>query len=363
MEYQSILKDNSWIDAIHMAEWLNISDSKMDVRSQKADLVVGDLTFTFKTGGIEGNAFSIELTTGGTAGSEVVTQDADKLSVQIEDGVSTAQEIFNAITAFAAIPNTMLVDFVISGTAGNPQAIAAIALLTGGIDPNSKNSKTVRKIEKLINYACAKIESIIDTNVLPQTFVENLDGNLSNVIQPTHWPVQSITELRLDYNRNFPDATVVNVSNYFLRGTPDKRQRVTDTSIRIVGTDIVLRDDDEQYIIGRVFAGSVLGSILLTYVAGWTNSVTRGTDSDTAIPTIDAIDLPQDMVLAATQLTEWFYYQRENRDLGVSGKGVVGENYTKTTDGIPNQIHQLIEQYVDLSFGQHNQPQRNTWGI
>lgn len=364
MEYQSYLKENAWVDVFTLAEWLKIKETKLDVSANKALLVVGDLTFTFLTGGIEGNSYQIELEGGGTAGSEVVTNnDNALLKIQIEDGVSTAQQIKDALDAYVAVPNTLQVSYAITGTAGNFQAIAAAANLASGTNPNSENAALVRKLERFLNYAHDKIESIIDTPVLAKEFTEEQDGNSSNTIVPGQWPVQSVTEIRIDYNRGFSDPTLLDVANYFTRGTPDRRQKITDTAVRIVGNDIVLRDDNEKFIVGRIFAGSSLGSIRMKYLAGWSPNATKTIDETLGYHKIDALDVPQDLALAAIQLAEWFYYQRENRDLGTTSKGVVGETYTKITEGIPNQIYELIEQYVDCSFGTHNYPQRNLWGF
>jgi hypothetical protein len=359
MEYKSVLKSNAWVDVQTLADWLKIKTAKLDVSSSKASLIVGDITFTFASGGIEGNSFNVELIPGAVAGGELIVETSSLLSIQIEDGVSTAQQIQDAIIS----GSLSFITSEISGTASNAQSAVASTPLANGTDPNSDNAKLVKKLERFLNYAHDKIESIIDTPVLPRTYVEEQDGNSSNTLVPSQWPVQSIEEIRIDYNRGFSDPTLLAVENFFLRGTPDRRQKVTDTAVRIIGNDVVLRDDNEKFIVGRIFAGSALGSIRITYKAGWSGEAVRITDDVLGSQLIDAYDVPQDLALAAIQLSEWFYYQRENRDLGVTGKGVVGENYSKTTDGIPNQIYDLVMQYTDCSFGTHNFPQRNVWGF
>lgn len=363
MSYQTKLKDNCWIDAYQLADWLNIKESKLDVSSVKASITFDDLFFEFLEGGTNGNNYQVELVGGATAGAEVVTSTPTLLSIQIEDNISTAQQVKDAFDAFAlANPDDVYVAVTISGTAGNAQRVTPASYLLGGKDHDETNEGTVRKMELFCNFACDKIESLISANVLPVTFLEEQDGNSSNVVVPAHWPVQKINYIKIDYNRKFTEPTKLEVENYFLRGVPDKRQKVSDTEVKIVGSDIVLRDDNEKYIIGRIFAGSAVGSIQFEYVAGWCREFTRSING-LGITRVDCPNLPSDLTLAALQLAEWFYYQRENRDLGVTQKGVQGESYTKIEGGIPQQIHQLIEQYVDLSLGTHNHPQRNTWGI
>ena len=68
-----------------------------DVELTQASLTKGSLTFLAKTGGEGGNDISIEFLTGGTAGSEVVTVVAKKISVSMAGGVSTATQLKNAL--------------------------------------------------------------------------------------------------------------------------------------------------------------------------------------------------------------------------------------------------------------------------
>ena len=114
--------------------------------------------------------------------------------------------------------------------------------------------------------------------------------------------------------------------------------------IAFVGSDIVFRDDTENFIIGHIYPGAILGAIRLRYRAG------RGNDHT---------DLPADIVLATTQLVEFWYFQRENRDIGIQSKGVKGESYSKPVQGIPQQITDTLEKYEDISLGSHAQPQRH----
>lgn len=95
-------------------------------------LVVQDLTYTAVTRGVAGDNITIAYTAGGTAGSEVVTVVGTAISVQIDDGVSTATEIETAIDASAAA--LLLVGVAVTGTGGNAQSIASATPLAGGVD-------------------------------------------------------------------------------------------------------------------------------------------------------------------------------------------------------------------------------------
>jgi hypothetical protein len=193
-------------------------------------------------------------------------------------------------------------------------------------------AKTFNNLEMMINAACDKVESIIKTTVLYKQYTEDHDGNNSNVVVPHHWPVQEVSDIRIDMLRQFPVETKLDSANYFVRD----RQ------------DIVLRDDNEKFILGRVFAGSSLGSIRIVYKAGWG---------------VDATSIPYDIKIATLQLVEFWFLQRDARDINVSSKSVKGESYSKMKDGIPEQIFEVLSQYEDLSLGDHPVPQRNTFKI
>lgn len=203
-------------------------------------------------------------------------------------------------------------------------------------------------LERLMNVSCDKIESMIQTCVLAKEFTDILDGNSSNVFVPSKWPILSIEELHIDYNRNFGEETKIALHNAVLRGFADKRQASTDVSLRIVGNDIALRDDGKDSFIGKIFSGSSIGSIKVKYKAGWGLTVD---------------DVPWDLRQAAVLLVEFYYFQRSNRDLNVTSKGIRGESYTKVKDGVPDTICEMVEPYVDIGLPLHMKSQTNTFGI
>jgi len=101
----------------------------------KSTLVVQDLTFTAKRYGTDGDAISIEYTSGGTAGSEVVTESPSyEYSVQIESGVSTANQIKTALEAFNGFLGNVTI--TVSGVGTNAQTTAAQTYLAGGVNQN-----------------------------------------------------------------------------------------------------------------------------------------------------------------------------------------------------------------------------------
>lgn len=98
----------------------------------KASRVIQDITLTAVKGGSEGNLFSVEKLDTVLAGAEVVTISGLKISIAMEDGVSTATQIMTALTAAAAALATLGVSFALTGVGGNAQNSLAEAFFTLG---------------------------------------------------------------------------------------------------------------------------------------------------------------------------------------------------------------------------------------
>lgn len=100
--------------------------------ASKASKTIQNLSYVADNVGSAGNSISIEYTAGGTAGAEVVTVTVNAISVQIDDGVSTAAQIKTAIDAFPAA--AALVDINFFGLSSTPQSIVSPTFLLGGLD-------------------------------------------------------------------------------------------------------------------------------------------------------------------------------------------------------------------------------------
>jgi hypothetical protein len=101
-----------------------------------ASLAVQQLTYTADTSGNSGNDISITYTTGGTAGAEVVTVVGNAISVQIQSGVSTRDQIKTKVDASVAA--SALISVATTG-ANVAQTSATIQYLTGGFDTSMLN--------------------------------------------------------------------------------------------------------------------------------------------------------------------------------------------------------------------------------
>lgn len=209
-------------------------------------------------------------------------------------------------------------------------------------------------LTRLINAACERVESFIDGPVLTRSFVEYADGNNSNVVVPTYSPVKTVESVHLDFNREFGSTTEIDGENIVLRGFPSMKQIQGSTvSVAVNGTDIILRDDSNVSILGRIMTGSTVQSLRMIYTAGLGAT---------------ASELPNDILLATLMLVDFLFVQKENRDLGIRSKGTFGgQSYTRADidedSGMPKEIVAMLEKYKDYALPSIAQPQRNTFGI
>jgi hypothetical protein len=90
---------------------------------------IQDITYSSVLLGSSGRSISIEYTSGGTAGSEVVSVVGSAISVQIQTGVSTATQVLSAINSSAAA--LALVSASITGTASTAQVTSSLKTLDG----------------------------------------------------------------------------------------------------------------------------------------------------------------------------------------------------------------------------------------
>lgn len=124
---------NPNITSSRYASGLEVSmDNVTPYAGVAASLVEQDLTFTFNSPGSFNNNYTMAYTSGGTAGSEVVSLVGNDISVQIENGVSTATQIKAAVDAIPALVDAITT--TISGTASNAQNTFGPTNFSGGED-------------------------------------------------------------------------------------------------------------------------------------------------------------------------------------------------------------------------------------
>lgn len=97
--------------------------------STAATLTKGGVTYTAVATDNTGNLITVAYTSGGTAGSEVVTVVGSAISVQLQSGVSTITQVRTAVNA--AAPAAALV--TATGTSATTVATATASSLSGGV--------------------------------------------------------------------------------------------------------------------------------------------------------------------------------------------------------------------------------------
>jgi hypothetical protein len=104
----------------------------------QAAVTIQDLFIQSILAGSTGNSVTIEYTPGGIAGSEVVSNIGLAIQVQIESGVSTAQNVKDALDLYAFTAANLTT--TVTGVASNPQTTQGPTSLAGGIDPGTKQA-------------------------------------------------------------------------------------------------------------------------------------------------------------------------------------------------------------------------------
>jgi hypothetical protein len=131
---KAMFKAEGFAQDVYVAGESNLAQATTGA-AQVASAVIQDLTYNAQVAGSSGNLITINYIGGGTAGSEVVTVTGTNIVVQIENGVSTAQDIKNAIDGFPAA--SALVSVSITGLATNTQNTLTSAVhLSGGLNAN-----------------------------------------------------------------------------------------------------------------------------------------------------------------------------------------------------------------------------------
>lgn len=102
------------------------------VTGNLATVTIGDILFTSALGlYADGNGITIQITGGGSSGLVLIGVVDQAISIQIEDGVTTAQQVFNALNSIPAVTDLVTVLLV-----GNPlltQSVTPATNLSGGI--------------------------------------------------------------------------------------------------------------------------------------------------------------------------------------------------------------------------------------
>lgn len=146
----------------------------------KAFKVIEDITLTAAKGGEQGDLFQVEKLDTVVAGSETVTISGKKITINIDDGNSTATQIMTALTTASAALTTLGVTFALTGVGSNTQTALAAAFFTGG----SGSFRTAR-------FTAEKYSGTPDTTESAQIRTDRLSSG------------QIVTGLKVEGGHNF----------------------------------------------------------------------------------------------------------------------------------------------------------------
>lgn len=130
-----------------------------------ASVIAQDLTYTHNLSTTAGNGTTISYTTGATAGSEVVSGSATAVSVQIENGVSTATQISTAVAASSLVAAVATCSGTITfGSPSNGSTVVITGLPTDGLKTFTKAASASGNNFAVIADLTTLINALTDLN-------------------------------------------------------------------------------------------------------------------------------------------------------------------------------------------------------
>ena len=248
-----------------------------------ASKIIQDLTFTAVAAGVGGNAITIAYTGGATAGSEVVSVISNAISVQIEDGVSDADQVKAAYDAESDA--TDLATNVVSGTGGTPQVVVGATNLESGADAIA-STKAIQNLNYLADTPGVAGNSITLTYTDDGTAgAETVDVVSTDIEVHMEGGVSTAAQIKTALDGSGPASALLGVA---VDAGADTPQDIVGATNLAGGTDLVASSlvvQDITYT--AVTAGAAGNSITMTYTAGGTAGSevvsVAGTDIDIVI--------------------------------------------------------------------------------
>lgn len=129
--YFQAININPTVTSARYAVGINVAmDNVTAYPGVSSSLVIQDLTITFLQPTSDTNSFQIQYVNDGTAGSETAQLAGQLITVHMQSGVSTADQIKAAIEANFTLNANL--DVVVSGVGSNPQIAQVATNFTGG---------------------------------------------------------------------------------------------------------------------------------------------------------------------------------------------------------------------------------------
>jgi len=189
----------------------------------------------------------------------------------------------------------------------NANAMTTLAFAKTFLKIPSAETSMDTLVEFWINAASEYLESECDRKFAAQSFVEYISGNKSNFILTAEWPINSVTEIKVDSSGAFTDPNTIWDSSEYGIGEELQvivaRQRMFPTGYR---------------------------NIKLTYNAGYST-------------------IPIDLTDACLWLVQWYRMMRDSGDIGRPNKGKDGESST-ILQTAPKHVRDAIDRHKRSEF-------------
>lgn len=180
-------------------------------------------------------------------------------------------------------------------------ALTTLSRLKSQLGINGSDLTQDSRLQFYIDAASQKIETYCDRKFNSQSFTDYFHGRKQNIIMPKQFPIISVTELRVQAERDWADATGL-----------------------IAATDYFVSDSDNTIIYEGFFPNG-FGNIRLIYTAGYAT-------------------IPSDLELACVWLAEWFYYHKTKADMGRTSVSKGDENLGVLAN-MPPMIQEMLIDY------------------
>jgi hypothetical protein len=264
------------------------------VDAVKASLVIEDLTYEAVKGGEPGNLIQVEYLDTGTAGAEVVTVTGTLISVSMEDGASTANQIRTAV--LADTDAAALVNVTVTGTGTDVQSAHAAAPLAGGLNQF-----------KQARFTSEKYSGTPETTESQQIRTDRMSSG------------QVVTGLKVDGGHNFELAIEEAIEDFLesaMFNAWESFSPVTDTFTLNATTKTLSRAAGSF-----VTEGVEVGQVLLL-----SNFAASGNNIPVMVKTVSALSLTFASASGLTTATESATYQIADRlKVGTTKKSITIE--------------------------------------
>lgn len=172
-------------------------------------------------------------------------------------------------------------------------------------------------VEFFINASSEMIERETDRKLKAQSIVDTVHGRSSNIVLLSQWPVNSITELRIDNSSIFVDAnTLIDASEY----------RIGD-------------DKNSLVLLSRTFTKGY-NNVRITFNGGYST-------------------IPSDLEHACLWMVFFYHKIRISEDIGRQSKSK-GDESTSLTQEAPADVKNTIARYKRNEFAAAHAP---VWNV